>query len=176
MKYLYFTKEDGSQWRVPLKVIAKHRTDYYQQRHRDSDDDDSDWDYNEEFDFVMSDDYEGIDWASNNINFDEISEDVELVESATEQDFDWCNCEKEIRECDWGWQDDVRREEYNNLRSERYTIQTDKNNEKEVYGILLHASEGFGGSPDNIYHINGIVKRKLDKAKVKYEVRQWLKH
>ncbi len=68
-------------WELPLKVIAGHRASYYKKK------DGSDW--QEEFDFVMEDDVEGIDWITNNMHLEEFEDFVKKTK--TEKDIDWIN-------------------------------------------------------------------------------------
>lgn len=56
--------DNGHVWHVPLQFIAEHRAKYYAER-------DEDTTFQEEVDFVLGDDYEGIDWMQNNMNFED---------------------------------------------------------------------------------------------------------
>jgi len=51
----------------------------------------------EEIDFVMKDSYEGIDWASNNMDWEDVVDFAIKIENG-EREMDWCNAEKEIVE------------------------------------------------------------------------------
>ncbi len=62
-------------------MIAKHRADYYKDK------DGSDW--KEEFDFVMNDDYEGIDWVTNNMNLEDFEGYIKKIK--TDKEVDWIN-------------------------------------------------------------------------------------
>lgn len=80
MKYLMFELEDGSVYRLPLAKVAEHRAKYYAENDKDTT-------YQEEFDYVMEDDYEGIDWFQNNMDPDDFEEsDYELVAEHDEKD------------------------------------------------------------------------------------------
>lgn len=59
-------------WHIPLEAIADNRAKYYAER-------DSDTTYQAEFDYVMSDDYEGIDWYCNNMDFEDVADKAVLV-------------------------------------------------------------------------------------------------
>ncbi len=62
MKKVMIELEDGRIYSIPVKVIAANRADYYVKNDKDTT-----WD--EEFNFVMSDDDEAIDWLFNNMNW-----------------------------------------------------------------------------------------------------------
>ncbi len=64
-------------------------------------------------------------------------------------------------------------EEYMDLKNDHYTIRIIGRKDKQVkaFGILLDSTEGFGSTKKNVYGINGIQKRKLDKIKIKYEIK-----
>jgi hypothetical protein len=81
--------DNGHVWHVPLLKVAEHRADHYA--------DDPDSTRQEEIDFVMSDDFEGIDWFANNMNFSEVAEFAKKIVTpeVTEPDFD---AEKQIIE------------------------------------------------------------------------------
>lgn len=60
MKYIIFDLKDGSSWGLPLKLVAVNRAKHYAE--------DPDTTFEEEFDLVMDNPYEGIDWYQNNCN------------------------------------------------------------------------------------------------------------
>jgi hypothetical protein len=60
-------EEDGYTWLVPLAHVAAHRAKYYAAK-------DPDTTYQAEYDFVMKDDYEGVDWFQNNMNLSDLPE------------------------------------------------------------------------------------------------------
>ncbi len=62
-------------------------------------------------------------------------------------------------------------DEYNDLKNDSYKIQIigTKKNKVKAFGILLNSSQGFGGEKKEVYVINGITKRLLDKEKIKYK-------
>lgn len=61
MKYITFELKNGDVYGLPLEEVAKARAKYYAAN-------DPDTTFQEEFDYVMNDDYEGIDWFRNNQN------------------------------------------------------------------------------------------------------------
>ena len=82
---------DGSKWDVPAKLVADSRAKHY-----DSDPDSS---YKEEFEYTMGSDYELKDWATGNMNWDEVEHKAVRVKEVEEEvDFQegWLNGEKEV--------------------------------------------------------------------------------
>ena len=66
-------EENGYVWHIPLMFVAESRADYY------ANDPDSNRD--EEIEYVMGDDFEGIDWFKNNMNFSDAGSVAKLVQS-----------------------------------------------------------------------------------------------
>lgn len=64
--------DSGFIWHVPLEAIATHRAEYYAARDKDTT-------FDAEFEFVMGDDFEGLDWFKNNMDFEDIAADARLV-------------------------------------------------------------------------------------------------
>ena len=60
-------------------------------------------------------------------------------------------------------------DEYNDLKNKRYTIKVLKNKIK-AFEILANTQDVFNCELGEIYHINGVQKRLLDKAKIKYKI------
>lgn len=68
MKEKYITAEDKNGiWTVPISVIAKNRAEHYAKT-------DPDTTYQEEYEFVMEDTDEAIDWFRNNMDWDDLGE------------------------------------------------------------------------------------------------------
>jgi hypothetical protein len=88
-KYLEID-DDGFVWRVPLQVIAEKRADYYA--------DDPDSTREQEIAFVMDDNFEGIDWYENNMDFEDIAEHAKLVRRPEEKKKPRQNADVEIVE------------------------------------------------------------------------------
>lgn len=59
-------KQAGYTWHIPLRQIAKHRAEYYLNKHSDE------TTYDEEVQHVMEDDFEGVDWFQNNMNLSDL--------------------------------------------------------------------------------------------------------
>lgn len=80
-KMIIFTLQNGEVWGLPLQIVAANRARYYEEN-------DPDTSFASELEFVMNDDYEGIDWFRNNMNPSEVKEHFKLLNPAREQDFD----------------------------------------------------------------------------------------
>lgn len=66
--------DSGYVWSVPLSEVAKHRADFYSSG-------DSDTTFDEEFKFVMEDEYEGLDWFLNNMDFADVKDVAVLIKT-----------------------------------------------------------------------------------------------
>ncbi len=72
-KFLVVTFSDNSRWKIPAEFIAKDRAAYYAKRDSERDGDDYyDAIYKIELAFTLSDKYELRDWASNNMNWEDV--------------------------------------------------------------------------------------------------------
>jgi len=89
------TFDSGEKWQIPLEFVAKHRANYYKGRAEEKGEDD--FNYEEEVDYIMTDDYEGIDWLQNNMDYEEFK-DVVIKIPALPRDSDWINAASEIIE------------------------------------------------------------------------------
>ncbi len=67
MRYLRFCCKNGEVWGLPLSKVAEHRAEHYAES-------DHDTTFEEEFEYVMRDSFEGLDWFRNNCNPDDFSE------------------------------------------------------------------------------------------------------
>lgn len=79
------------QFSIPLKPVAENRADYYATE-KDGHEKGSP-EYNEEVDFVMDDDFEGIDWLINNTDWKDW-EDIAVKENdkvLVTDDYFWTN-------------------------------------------------------------------------------------
>lgn len=77
-KYIRIS-DDGFVWRVPVDIIASHRATYYADK-------DEDTTYQEEFEYVVDNDYEAIDWMQNNMDWEDYRDGAELIESAVKSE------------------------------------------------------------------------------------------
>jgi len=66
-------------WQLPLEIVAKDRAAYYAKK--DSEDGDGSYDdlYKAEFEHTMTDDYDGIDWYQNNMNWVGVKDSAKLI-------------------------------------------------------------------------------------------------
>lgn len=80
-KYIVFSVRDGTTWGVPAEVVAESKAQYYST---------IDAVYQDEYDEAMSDDYELIDWAGNNMDWDDIKPHiVKLADPRPMRDVDY---------------------------------------------------------------------------------------
>ena len=86
MKKIEISLENGDLWQVPLMVIAEHRANYYINKSDDS------IDYSTEIEFIMNDEYEGIDWLKNNMELSDFGENLTIIPGIREV-IDWQNSE-----------------------------------------------------------------------------------
>jgi len=83
MKVVEITTEKAV-YHLPLKIIAEHRAEYYKEDGFDA-----------EVEFVMNDDFEGLDWMANNMDFEDFEAELVKIRDV-EIEEDWGNAEKEI--------------------------------------------------------------------------------
>ena len=94
MKHVQVFFPNGTTWDIPADVIARHRAEYY-------DEHDPDASFEEEFEYAINDEYELVDWASNNMNWEDVEEhatQVAQLPTFFEYDKYWTNADKEIVE------------------------------------------------------------------------------
>lgn len=91
MKMIEIRFEDNEIWQISLEFIANHRADYYQEK------DEDDFNRIDEVNYVMEDDYEGIDWFSNNMYYEDFSSQLIKIYGKP-KDKDWSNADKRIIE------------------------------------------------------------------------------
>ncbi len=93
--YMHITMPDDSIWKVPVSIIANNRAAYYAPE------------YDNNFAKSLAEDtiplfndnhYEIIDWASNNMNWEDVEKYSSQVSKPEQIDFQegWVNGEKEI--------------------------------------------------------------------------------
>lgn len=97
MKMLVIDLPDGSKWGVPLEMIARDRAKHYAKEF----DGDIERSLAEDtLPLFESDSFEVEDWASNNMNWSDVSAQAKCLKPAglTESDFQdaWCNGEKAV--------------------------------------------------------------------------------
>lgn len=96
-KWMSVEMPDGSKWAVPVSVIANNRADYYAKNDEDFKGD-FERSLNEDTLPLFEDEYEIHDWAANNMNWEDVSDQaIELdVEDEVDYQEGWVNGEKEI--------------------------------------------------------------------------------
>ena len=60
-------------------------------------------------------------------------------------------------------------DEYMDLEHKYYIIKFVKGNESKGFGIMM-STGSFGSHQKGEYSINGLIKRRLDKNKIKYKI------
>lgn len=101
MKFLIVEMSDGTRWAIPAMAIAKDRAAYLAKRDAESGLGDYDHIYEEEIVWAMSDDYEIRDWASNNMNWEDVSSwatQLKSVPPKVDYHKDWVNAPKSLQE------------------------------------------------------------------------------
>lgn len=81
MKIIIIDTPKG-RYTLPLKLVAENRADYYYSKGTE--------DYKEEVEFVMEDDFEGIDWLLNNTNYEDWGKSLTKLNddvNVTDEDF-----------------------------------------------------------------------------------------
>uniref|UniRef100_UPI004055E446 hypothetical protein n=1 Tax=Roseivirga sp. TaxID=1964215 RepID=UPI004055E446 len=79
------------QFQIPLKLVAENRADYYAVEVDGNEKGSQEW--QEEVDWVMNDNYEGIDWLLNNTNWEDWQDSAAKLNDkvkVTDDDF-WCS-------------------------------------------------------------------------------------
>lgn len=66
-KNLVLVYDNGAKWAIPVHNIADDRAKYYAEKDKDTT-------YQEEYDYVMRDNYEAQDWFFNNMNWEDIKD------------------------------------------------------------------------------------------------------
>lgn len=94
--FLVIDMPDGSKWAVPVSIIARNRAAHYAHEF----DGDIERSLTEDtLPLFQSDNYEVHDWAANNMNWSEVSEQaIEIWDgSATDYQEGWMNGEYEVQ-------------------------------------------------------------------------------
>lgn len=90
MKVIKCNTPNG-QFQIPLKLVAENRADYYAVEVDGNEKGSQEW--QEEVNWVMKDDFEGIDWLLNNTNWEDWQDSATKLNGkvkVTDDDF-WCS-------------------------------------------------------------------------------------
>ena len=92
-KYLRVTMPDGSKWDVPVMLIVHNRAKLYAET-------DPETSFDKEVEYALNDEYEIEDWAANNMNWEDVVLQAQIVEEARGVDYQegWINGDQEIVE------------------------------------------------------------------------------
>jgi hypothetical protein len=102
MKMLHITMSDNSVWKVPVEAVCANRARYYAEKEAPRGEDYAEY-YRNEFSICMNDASEIVDWAANNMNWDEVKHvaiEVRAHPLPTPEDFQegWVNGDKEVKD------------------------------------------------------------------------------
>lgn len=95
-KEIHITFSNGEVYRVPAKMIAEYRADYYATKFEGEE-----GTYEEIFEkemWALDDKNELLSWMSNNMNWEDIEDDVTLlrIESDIDKNYEFTNTKKRI--------------------------------------------------------------------------------
>lgn len=91
LKWIQVTFSNGETWEIPASVVAEDRTSYYTKK-----DGLSPADSNAEYRQSMED-YELIDWACNNMNWEDVEGYAKLIRrQAPNRHLEWVNADKKV--------------------------------------------------------------------------------
>ena len=101
MKFLVVEMSDGKQWAVPALLIAKDRAAYYAKLDSERGEGDYDTIYEGEVDYALSNDYEITDWATGNMDWEDVSAyaiQLEVQPPKPNYNKDWANSPMSVKE------------------------------------------------------------------------------
>lgn len=75
-KFIQIEVPNIGKYFIPLQFVAEDRAKYYAPTSCESEGLAANETFNEEVEFVMTDDYEGIDWLGNNMDFEDIENQI----------------------------------------------------------------------------------------------------
>ena len=82
---------DRTIWEFPASVIAEARAKYYEVKEPGC--------YQDEFDYTLGDNYELLDWASNNMDWKDVVNYARLIDIDESSDYNewWVNADREVK-------------------------------------------------------------------------------
>ena len=97
IKVIRIKMPDGD-YDVPLEFVARHRANYYANLDASRGEGTYEENFKNEVEYVMNDDYEGIDWLENNMDWSDVSGVAVKLSSPPKADIEeaFCNAEKTI--------------------------------------------------------------------------------
>ena len=100
-QWIIVTMPDGK-WRIPASVVARSRSVYYAKLDADSGDAENyEAAYKAEYEYAMTDEFELIDWASNNMLWKEVAGvavRVPHTNPAPDYAREWTNAKKALQQ------------------------------------------------------------------------------
>lgn len=91
-QYLIIDMPDGN-WAIPLQIIAENRAKHYMQVNKTSFDDA----YQESLALFAEDNYEPIEWASDNMDWSDVASNaIKLNNKTVNYQDEWLSCKKRL--------------------------------------------------------------------------------
>lgn len=91
MKFLHVTMPDNSVWKLDINIIAEDRAEYYSEFKGE--------DYDKVLSETLTDHEELIDWAENNMDWNNIEgKAIKVRDGEVDYEDGWCNGDKIIKE------------------------------------------------------------------------------
>jgi hypothetical protein len=80
---------DGSRWAIPAERLAQSYADYYSESKEE---------FEDNFDYIMSDDRELLDWATNNADWEDVEIFARYLGNSRTVNYnkEWANAEKSV--------------------------------------------------------------------------------
>lgn len=102
-KMIRVTMGDGSKWDVPMEVVSRSYATYWANRdHPPATSPRHKWDdaFARFFEYAMADEHSGLDWAVNNMDWNDVARHAVRVNPSRPEDYQegWVNGEKEVVE------------------------------------------------------------------------------
>jgi len=95
MKFIKIEMLDKSVWEIPARIVALHKATYYADKANSGE---RNVVFAKEFEFMLEDDDEIIDWLQNNMDWSDIKSEAHKVTDNVDVDYedDFCNREMEV--------------------------------------------------------------------------------
>ena len=102
-KQIQITMPDGSIWGVPAELVAENRAEHYADKDASDNTDNFEKIKQREYEYTLSDNSEILDWAANNMNWNDVAHAAILIRPGS-VDFQegWVNGQKCVAESTTG--------------------------------------------------------------------------
>jgi len=99
MKRLKVTFSNGEIFYIPAMIIAEDRAKYHAKLDSERGDGEYDEVYKLEIEYALSDTFEIIDWANNNMNWSDLVEHARLIDTIpADYEREWSNAKKVVED------------------------------------------------------------------------------